>query len=181
MVFLDFIQHVSSISFNVFLNIVRINNFGPARRLQNRLDRGLRDVNATARLALRLVLGKFFLMLLWRTGVAQGWYVLWKWSGSQYWLEIGVHDPFLASRISQAWGLLVTIHSHPCHVWVGLSAGFAPADDIDWAQHRAVFDGGPSPAQIDNPALVMRILPIVWRSLRSGVVCIRWLCWLLGE
>ena len=82
MVFLDFIQHVSSISFNVFLNIVRITNFSSENRLLNWLHRpvfnyhDLRNVYATARLALWLVLGDIILLLLWRAGVAQGGHIL---------------------------------------------------------------------------------------------------------
>ena len=87
MVFLDFIQHVSSISFNVFLNMVLITNFSPKCMLQNWLDgpifnavwnHGLRDVNTTARLTLRLVLGNIILLLPLGAGMAQGWHVLWK-------------------------------------------------------------------------------------------------------
>ena len=77
MVFLDFIQHVSSISFNVFLNIVRITNLSSGWSLQNWLIQiGLRDVNATARLALLRLVGELILMLPWRAGVAQSGHVL---------------------------------------------------------------------------------------------------------
>ena len=70
MVFLDFIQHVCSISFNVFLNIVRITNLSSGWSLQNWLVQiGLRDVNSTARFALLWLVG-------WRAGMAQSGHVL---------------------------------------------------------------------------------------------------------
>ena len=85
MVFLDFIQHVSSISFNVFLSIVRITNLRPECRLQNWLDgpiftatchHDLRDVNPTALLALRLALGNLAMLLPRGAGMAQSRHVL---------------------------------------------------------------------------------------------------------
>ena len=65
---------------------------------------------------------------------------------------------------------MIASQSHLGHAWVVLSACFAPAHDSDWAKHRAIFNGSPPPAKIDDPTLLLRILPVIWRSLRPREV-----------